>query len=441
MISLCYNAFDTVRKSIIATFCVVISKNLLAILLRDHGQRAFEALIIKTEHAQFKGMEHAQGVNGMKVTLNSLYPMGIRNVVFESHAVTTDHLTIVFLGSGKPRKIKFLEEIDHLKLDADQTRTLVRRIVNAMLAQWATPKVNQPTGGYMWCSAMLAVRTYLADDREFYRKVLAATIVYHGGCAKDPVALLRAVIPQEEIAKIEQTEKDKNRMSGMMPDKSLQLVIDHSLKYFSPEELSDLWRKMLEMRFREGYHTSYIMEWNGNIKIADKYIEANDVRRQCLIRDLRKLSKEHSYDPTRSQIEFTDEHMMWQLESLATHSWEWLQTTEGKECFDGLIVECMATGQVAKAAAFLARLSDFSNRCSSAYFSCEKEKFDEPFFRLMHRAVDLAVEVHSFGVATALAEYLGETERADELRKYARLYGQKVALDPIFITRSSCGCG
>jgi len=373
------------------------------------------------------------------VTLDSLYPEGIRDVVFAPHAVTIDSLAILFTGSSEPKGINFLEEVDRLKLDSSQIQTLVRRIVEATLVQWADPKGKQFSAGGTWCSAMLAVRTYLADDRELYRRVLAATIVYHGGCSKDPVALLRAVIPQEEIAKMEQTEEDKNRLSGMMPDKSLQMVINHSLGYFTPDELGDLWRKMLQMRFWEGFLTSYITEWNGNLKIAGKYIEAQEVSRQCLVRDLRVLSKEHAYDPTRSKIEFTDERTMWQLEGLATHSWEWLRTTEGEECFEDLIVECMATGQVAKASAFLARLSDFSNRCSSANFSCERQKFDEPFFRLMRRAVDRAVETRAFGVATALAEYLGDTEKADELRQNARLYGQKVALDPIFITRASRG--
>ena len=63
----------------------------LAILRRDHGQRAFEALITQTEHAQPNGMEHAQGGNAM-VTLDSLYPDGVRNVVFAPHAHTPDRL-------------------------------------------------------------------------------------------------------------------------------------------------------------------------------------------------------------------------------------------------------------------------------------------------------------------------------------------------------------
>lgn len=416
----------------------------LAMLRRDHGQRAFEALITQTEHAQPNGMEHAQG-DGVMVTLDSLYPDGVRNVVFAPHAHTPDRLAVWLVANdGQVTKgVNFQEEVNRLKLDSKQTQTLVRRIIDAMLAQWSTPKVKQFSYGGIWASAMLAVRTHLADN-EYYKKVLAATIVYHGGCSKDPVGLLTAVIPQEEIAKVEQTDEDKNRLSGLMPDKSLQLVIDHALKYFTIEELEDLWRQMLQMRMRENFVTVCIVEWWKNLKIDGKYLSnrkvVEETSRQCLVRDLKNLLSEDGdtlrYTWLGHHLKITDEGYLEMLESLASSRWDWCRSEEGQECFEDMLVNCLARGQAAKASIILARFGRYFRLCSFEVTLCERAKFEESLHRLMRGAIECAVDNRSFGVASALAEYLGENEQADKLHQKARHLKQKSALDFTFYTRA-----
>lgn len=404
----------------------------LAMLRRDHGQRAFEVLITQTEHAQ--------GGNIM-VTLESLYPDGIRNVVFAPRAYTPDQLVIWFFVNDEQttKKVNFQEEVNRLKLDSKQTQTLVRRIINAMLAQWATPKVKQFSYGGIWASAALAMRTYLPEDRKYYRKILAATIVYHGGCSKDPVGLLTAVISQEELAKVEQTDEDKNRLSGLMPDKSLQLVIDHALKYFTTEELKDLWRQMLQMRMRENFVTVCIVEWWKNLEIDGKYLNncggvVEKTAQQCLVRDLRNLLFEDEGSGHYLKITYEDYFDM--LEGLASTCWDWCRSEQGQEWFEDVLINCLARGQAAKASIVLARFGRYFNFCSFEPTLSERVKFEESLHRSIRGAIELALENKNFGIACALAEYIGEHERADELRQKARHYEQKIALDFTFYTRA-----
>ncbi len=417
----------------------------LAMLRRDHGQRAFEALITQAEHAQPKGMEHAQGGNAM-VKLDSLYPEGMRNVFFAPHEHTSDKLIFLLVGGdGKvTKKVNLQEEVNRLKIDLEQTRILVRRIVDAMLAQWATPKVKQFSYGGIWASAILAVRTYLSDDNDYYKKVLAATIVYNGGCSKDPVDLLTAVIPQDEIAKVEQTDEDKNRMSGLMPDKSLQLVIDHALKYFTIEELEELWRQMLQMRMRENFVTVCIVEWWKNLKIDGKYLNnrkvVEEISRQCLVRDLKNLLSEDGdtlrYTWPGHHLKITNDKYLEMLESLASSCWDWCRLEEGRECFEDMLINCLARGQAAKASIILARFGRYFHLCSFEVTLCKRVQFEESLHRLMRGAIDCAIDSRNFGVASALAEYLGEIDQADELRQKARHLKQMVALDFTFYTRA-----
>lgn len=415
----------------------------LAILRRDHGQRAFEALITQTEHAHPNGMEHAQGGNAM-VTLDSLYPDGVRNVVFAPHAHTPDRLCFWLVdNNGKVmKKVKFQEEIDRLNLDSKQTQILVRRIIDAMIAQFANPKVRQ-VSGEIWASAMLAVRTYFPDDNEYYKKVFAPTIIYHGGCSRDPVNLLEAIIPHEEIAKLEQTiytEEDENHLARVLPDKALQLVIDHGLKYFTVEEMQDLWHQMLQMRMRENYATAFIVEWWKNLKIDDKYLSdrevVKEIIRQCLVRELKDLLSQNRDTLYHGlHLNITGESYLRMLESLALSCWEWCRSEEGRECFEDLLMNCMARGQVAKASIILARLGSRFGLCSFEVTLCERVKFEESLHRLVWGAIEYAVDNRNFGVASALAEYLGENELADELREKARHLDQKLTFDFIFYTR------
>ncbi len=82
-----------------------------------------------------------------------------------------------------------------LGLDEEQVKVLVRRICESMLEQWANPKEKPGSYGMMWESAALAARTYLPEDKEFYKKMLLTAVVFAGGYQKHPRGLAFGLLP------------------------------------------------------------------------------------------------------------------------------------------------------------------------------------------------------------------------------------------------------
>ncbi|TSC63726.1 MAG: hypothetical protein G01um1014106_413, partial [Parcubacteria group bacterium Gr01-1014_106] len=242
----------------------------LAMVRRDHGPEALEAFIM--EHARPNGSEHAQGDDEMK--FETMYPEGVRGVVFvhNFHGPNDpDTLHLRHFTGEEQKDVNLREEINRFQLDDEQTKVLVHRVLQAMLDQWATPKVQQFSYGSMWGSALLAARTYLSDDRELLKKLLLAAVVHCGGHSKDPVGLLQAAIPQEEITRIEQTNEDENRLSGLMPGKALQLVINYLLDSGCTEdEVRTVWTEMLRTRQRDRFKTVCITEWWEGLKVGER---------------------------------------------------------------------------------------------------------------------------------------------------------------------------
>ncbi len=415
----------------------------LAMLRRDYGNGAFEALVLPAEHARPDGTEHAQGGSVM-VALDSLYPVGIRNVAFKPRARDTKDLTVWFFTSGETKEVSFDEEVTRLKLNPEQQGLLVRRIVDAMLAQWANPKV-QPHCSHSgsWTSALLAVREYIAEDREYYKKVLSATVIYHGGCSKDPVSLAMAVVP-EALSGIEQSDEDRNRLSGLLPAKALQLVLDHLVESdLTEEEIRTMWRKMLMARYKENFVTSCIVEWWYGLKLNGKHFYgdvAEKTSQLCLIRDLSDLLFNNNCDtlqPGRMHLTIVYESWLELLDRVALAcSHEWCHSKETLGIVENILVRGLARGQAAKVSTILARLGRNFGFCSFESTLVERKRFEDSLHRLMRGAIEQAVEDRNLGVACALTEYLGDTTQADELREKARHLKQRIALDFTFYTRA-----
>ena len=168
----------------------------LAILRRDHGVEVLETFLM--EHARPQGSEHAQGEE--KMQLDTMYPEGVRGVVFvhNFHTYEVDTLSLRHIVGQTHKDIRLSDEITRLSLDAEGTKVLVRRLVNAMLDQWATDKVRQFFYGSMWGSAIMAVRIHLPEETELLKKVLLAAVVYEGGHEKHTLGLIRAILPNPD---------------------------------------------------------------------------------------------------------------------------------------------------------------------------------------------------------------------------------------------------
>jgi len=414
----------------------------LAMLRRDYGLGAFEALVLSLEHARPEGAEHAQGGSVM-VGLDDLYPVGVQNVAFKPYALKPKDIVIWVFTGDKPAEVSFDQEVTRLELTAEKRGTLVRRIVDAMFSQWANPKIHQGRAGHAgsWSTALMAVREYLADDREYCKKVLSATVIYLGGWADEPAELAYAVAA-EALSKMKQTDEDKNFLSGLEPNKALNLVLQELLRAgFSEKEIMAMWPEMLMRRYKRNFLTACIVGWWRNLKFGEGryfgYAVAEEVSKLCLIRDLEHLvfnSFRDTLSPHHCNLEIIYKAELEILDCVAMAcGYEWCNSKDTIETFEHILVRGLARGQAAKVSIILARLG----RCFGLYNTgvLEKEQFLNSLHRLMWGAIDQAVEDRNFGVACALAEYLGETEQADELRDKARHLNQRVALDFTFYTR------
>lgn len=381
-------------------------------LARDHGPEALEAFIM--EHVRPNGSEHAQGDDEMKFEV--MYPEDVCNVMF-THTVDgpngpgTLYLRH-FTGDGH-RDLSLREEIDRFQLDEAQTKVLVRRVLQAMLDRWVNPKVGQFYYGSMWGSALLAARTYL-DDHELLKKLLLAAVVYRGGHSKDPVGLLVAVVPQEKLAKIEQTSEDQNRLSGLMPNKALQLVINYLLESgCTEEEVRTAWAEMLRTRQRDCFKTVCITEWWKGLKVGEGDLkkEAEPIACQLLLHEFNNILVKGCFDwndPRYSQNGRAPEDFMKVIDFLLSQTdFNWRnRNKETKKLVRDYFVRCVARGKLGTAHYMLVRYG----RCFdlwSVRVGRPDENLDTAMERLMRAAIEEAEKSRSYGIATALAEYSG----------------------------------
>jgi hypothetical protein len=387
-------------------------------LRRDYGQGAFEALLL--EHARPNGSEHAQGEKSM-VKLNDLYPAGVRDVVFGPGAHQADKLTIQFVG--KQQEVVLKDEVARLTLNPDEEKVLVRRILDAMLAQWASPKVKQFYYGTMWQSALVAARHYFPDDRDLYKQLLRATVIYNGGYDKHTCSLAGAVVPEKLRAL---READHGRPPSSQT--SLQLVIDHMLEMgMSAEEVRIIWGEMIKIRFQQNFLSVCIHDWWYGLLVEGKNLnkDVEEVNRQCTMRELGILADSRKH---RCTYHDADKFLATVTQMCNATDYDWRQTAEAQEAIEEMLVDCLARGEAGRAYFVLTR---FGGRFQffQDHSGIDVKEIDQALSRLMRGALERAVELRNFGVASALAEHLGEIDRADELRDKSRHMGQPVALN------------
>ena len=357
------------------------------------------------------------------LSLDSLYPAGMRDVAFASHASRPEDLQIWLLT--KNEKIQLRDEVVRLGLSAEDERTLVRRIVGGMLDQWNNPEADQIGYGDMWGSALLAVRTYFPGDRPLYIAVLSATIIGNGGCNKSPLGVANAIVP-EKVREISRKNKDYTYPPSAQD--ALQLVINHMVEIGMTEDtIMSIWSKMLMKRYKSNFLTICIHDcWHG-LKIGDKDLTpaAEKVNRLCLMRELKYLL---STDERHIKYFHPEQYIAAIDEICNACDWKWRTSEEVAEKIEVMIITCLAEGHAAKAFYVLSR---FGGRLGFYTSSCAFERKDvhEAKDRITRGALVKATETRNYGVASALAEYLGDTKLADDMRELARHRGQKIALE------------
>lgn len=390
----------------------------LAMLRRDYGQGAFEALLM--EHARPNGSEHAQGDKSM-VKLNDLYPADVRDVVFGPGAHQAQMLKIQFVG--KDQEVGLKDEITRLGLSPDEEKILVRRVLDAMLTQWASPKVRQFYYGIMWQSALVAARHYFPDDRELYKQLLRATVIYNGGYDKHTRSLAGAVVPEKLHALC---KADHGRPPSSQT--SLQLVIDHMLEMgISAEEVRTIWGEMIKIRFQQKFLSVCIHDWWYGLLVEGKDLNqvVEKVNRQCVMQELGILTDSRK----RGWIYYdADEFLATVTQMCNATDYHWRQTEEAREAVEEMLIDCLARGEAGRAYFVLTRFGGHF-RFFQDHSGIDVKEIGQALSRLMRGALERAAELRNFGIASALAEHLGDVERADELRAKARHLSQPVALD------------
>ena len=401
----------------------------LAMVRRDYGSEPFEALVSRLEHARVIDSEHAHGDQSMN--LNTLYPDGVRDVVFYNIAkpCTSERLLIRHIDAdGNSTDFKLTDQITKLGLDETQLKLLVRRVIAAMLEQWANREARQFAYGSMWETALCAVRTHLPEDEDLLRVLLLTTIVYYGGNTKHEVSIPRAIMPDSMRAVADASDGE-----SQWEDYSLQDVVDYLLSCgISQANVCQAWVDMIGARRRATFKTACIVPFYHNIKVGDRVLDQEprivDVARELLVYELGDFIEKGCGERVSGQApehkhteQFLDETVIVLMNNAG---FDWKRSDAVREIIEGYFVACFARGAAATAHYFLARYGPSFNLLDQY----DRGSFDITLEKLMRCAIAVAEDAQRYGIATALAEYIGEESEADRLREFARAFNQCVAL-------------
>lgn len=354
--------------------------------------------------------------------LDTMYPEGVRNVVFApvSGTPTLETLALRHVSGNECKDLVLKDEIARLGLDEEQTKLLVRRVVEAMLEQWANPKAYHFFYGHMWGSALFAARMILPQDEKLHRRLLLATVVYCGGHTKYKPGLSRTIMPAPMKG-----EGDERT------DYSFQEVIDYLLSVgCSEDEVRTAWVEMIQTRRRDNFKTGYVLDWYDGLKVGEKSLDSEsgiiEAARQMLLYELKDVLVkgwgQGRLQEQSIQKEYFDEIVKVLIDDAG---YDWCRSEDTREIVEEYFVDCFARGAAGSGRFMLTRFgSDFN-----LWSEYRKGSFDEAMAKLMRGAMSKAEEERHYGVAAALAEHLGESVQTDSLREKAQALDQKVALN------------
>ncbi|MBI5134780.1 hypothetical protein HZA86_00890 [Candidatus Uhrbacteria bacterium] len=356
--------------------------------------------------------------------LNTLYPVGVKNVVFMCSSRKPEGLHIRhFVGGNKTVDVSLEEECQRLQLNEEACKELVRRVAESMLSDWAAPDVHQFCYGDMWDAGLMAVRTHLPEDTELLKRMLHAAIIYLGGNAKRLYSLINAILPEPKESS------------------TLQDVINYLLEAgCTVEAIQESWKKMLEFRIKNNFLNICIVEyWKGLVlqgqplefpTIAMMMLKKNF--ENILVHGRRNKNRFGNRMPGFASAWYMDEILGFLFGQASHETWKELELVETIESY---FVTCLAKGWVGTAAYMMRRFGrnfDIWSEYRGDSNKDEDEKAEEALQCLARVAVAEAEGTKNYGIASALAEYVGEIEQADALREKARALKQAIRLDFAF---------
>ena len=321
------------------------------------------------------------------------------------------------------RSVDLQGEITRLGLSATEVRALVRRVIDAMMVDWAVP--GRPFVHEMWSAALVAARCYLSDDKDLFRKLLLVTVRYLGGYVRYTEQLVRAICSEDEVGCVR---------IGSEPDpERLQYVINLLLcEGCTEEEVAAAWKDMLQNRFQFRLVTGLIVPWWRGLRIGKKSVSSLvDVQQDLLLRDFHLILVKGRWDYKSASLGNQD--LMWEtgllIETLRATNTQWRRDMEAQGAFSSMFVACLVRGKIGVAAfVFHAYFKE-----PSLWSSCVREDHSKQFTSLMRAACQEAEKSRRYGIAAALAEQLNDEDAADRLRWFAREYKQPIKLDPYFL--------
>lgn len=410
----------------------------LAMLRRDHGLEAFNLTV---EQARPAGTERAQGEGAMK-KLDDVFPSGVRNVRFDDGnggTVRREPLDIgVVIGVGsKQQLVATLGELkEQLSLTEEQQLVLlVRRVIDAMFAQWTTPELatRQPFYGHMWEVALEAARAFLTEEDELIKKLIRACVIYYGGSTKDHTggSLACYILPNRPT-------KDTPVPEG---SSRLQELINYltGKAGFTPKEVRAMWVEMLNLRVKHHFFSWYITSLLEDIDLFDKHRgEVSPIIERLLLHNLQGILLRNNISWSKPGARGGGVAPEWYLDHIErlTYSvdFDWKRNDNVIGQIEDMFVRCVAQGDLATAFYMLVRFGDRLGlvgyiNSHSDYSEKEARDIEAVLEKFARAAVAIAEAKGDFGVATALAEHVGDVVEADRLRPRARGMNQRIALN------------
>lgn len=365
----------------------------------------------------------------MKASLfNDLYPKGLRHIVFFRHdegaTQENDQLCIAVLNQNREEGRLFKEELSRLKLTVRQEKTLVNRIFQAML-KYQGRYHSKGTESRMWFGAIIALRHY-EIEAGLRRKIIAAALIRYG---KDlnvtPNCFARVLVP-EKLAVIESQPNEKNKKGG-----ALQLVIDYMLEIgFTDKGIYQVWQKMLDDFPDRSQNFSY---WWKGVHVNGLPLEQNLVKQVTEIYGrliLHHLNYILFGYPNGMPSPYLDDSRLEYIQSMLKDGLRWCESQEGKTAFEEVLIQGLCCAEATRVCWILSNVGCQFGLWSSHENQYGKAQVFTPHLcRLIKIGIERADKIQNFGVACALAEYVGDIDQADKLRIKARHFNQRVILD------------
>ncbi len=363
----------------------------------------------------------------MKTSLfNDLYPKGLSHIVFfRDDGRAHDQICVSVLNQGREEIRLFKEELSRLKLTGQQEKTLVNRIFQAMLDHQGR-YYSKGTESRMWSGAIIALRHY-EIEAGLRRKIMATALIYHGRDLNITPNIFARVLAPEKLTVIESQPNEKaKKESG-----ALQLVIDYMLEIgFTDKGIYQVWQKMLDDFPDRPQNFSY---WWKGVQVNGLTLELSLAKQVTEIygrRILHYLNYILFGYPNGFPSPCLDDRQLEYIQSILKDGLRWCESQEGKSAFEKVLVQGLCHAKATRVCWILSNTGCQFGLWSSHENQYNKARVFTPHLcRLIKVSIERAGKIRNFGVACALAEYVGDIDQADKLRIKARHFNQSIFLD------------